>query len=126
MLMIYTFQYTGKKPSIHAGDNINRVDTQAGLVGKLWCLSVGEPMPHIKWYHFGQLLENNQTYKIQETERCSRQQSDNGDCEMGRYSELQVTVPKVDEGWIYGDYTCRATNMMGSYDWRVHLGKESK
>ncbi|KAI0221197.1 Fasciclin-2 [Lamellibrachia satsuma] len=93
-------------PRIHAADNINQVYTWAGMVRNITCHSMGEPEPLVKWYRFGELLENNQTNKIYE---------------MGRNSALQVKVREEDEGWIYGMYTCRSGNKMGSADWEIEL-----
>ena len=64
-------------PRIHAADNINQVYTWAGMVRNMTCHSMGEPEPLVKWYRFGELLENNQTNKIYE---------------MGRNSALQVGI----------------------------------
>ena len=47
------------------------------MVRNMTCHSMGEPEPLIKWYRFGELLENNQTNKIYE---------------MGRNSALQVGI----------------------------------
>lgn len=94
------------RPRIHAEDNINDVYTWAGMVRNITCHSVAEPEPLIKWWRFDQILENNQTNKIYE---------------MGRNSILQVKVREEDEGWIYGLYTCRSSNKMGSTDWSIEL-----
>ena len=37
----------------------------------------------------------------------------------------QVKVREEDEGWIYGMYTCRSTNKMGSADWPIDLKRAS-
>ena len=38
----------------------------------------------------------------------------------------QVKVREEDEGWIYGMYTCRSGNKMGSADWEIELKRASK
>ena len=36
----------------------------------------------------------------------------------------QVEVREEDVGWIYGIYTCRAINKMGSTNWEIDMREE--
>ena len=36
---------------------------------------------------------------------------------------IQVHVWKQHEWWVFGTYTCRAINKMGSADWPIELKK---
>ena len=41
-------------------------------------------------------------------------------------SVFQVRIREEDEGWIYGMYTCRAINKMGSTDYEIELRRARK
>lgn len=74
---------------------------------------MSEPLPSFEWIKYPSIpfaIRNNETYRIHI---------------MGKNSNLQVTAREQDQNWIYGNYTCRATNQIGRAELQIDLVKAS-
>jgi len=78
----------------------------AGKTRNISCHAQGEPLPAVEWWRFNYRIRDNETFRVYD---------------MGRNSNLQVTVRELDQEWVYGFYTCRARNSLGERDLEIDM-----
>src|SRR6218665_870253 len=78
----------------------------AGKTRNLTCKVSSEPAATIEWFHHGNGIIDNETFRVYRFEGISY---------------LQVRFLNVDQSWIYGQYICRATNKLGTRETTVEL-----
>jgi neural cell adhesion molecule len=93
-----------------APDHSQVAYTWARVTRNVTCEPLAGPPATVEWKRFGQHITPNNTYRIFATDTASF---------------LQVHVREVDQGWIYGVYTCTAHNQLGDDSINIELRRAS-